>query len=215
MAYWWGVIAVGLNIEGTADRQFQTNSYLVEDTETKDAVIVDANLEPELMLDLVKRRGANVKAILLTHTDVDHIGGLARLLEAFNVPVAVHPAEREVITQGKPLRRAFPVELPRVTQVQELREGQTYQAGSLSFEVLDTPGHSPGGVTLKIGNNLFTGDALFAGSVGRTDFPNSDTDALITAIKQKLMPHEDEMVVLSGHGPATTIGRERAYNPFL
>jgi len=215
VAYWWGVIAVGLNIEGTADRQFQTNSYLVEDTETKDAVIVDANLEPELMLDLVKRRGANVKAILLTHTDVDHIGGLARLLEAFNVPVAVHPAEREVITQGIPLRRAFPVELPRVTQVQELREGQTYQAGSLSFEVLDTPGHSPGGVTLKIGNNLFTGDALFAGSVGRTDFPNSDTDALITAIKQKLMPHEDEMVVLSGHGPATTIGRERAYNPFL
>jgi len=102
-----------------------------------------------------------------------------------------------------------------VAEVQELREGQTYQAGSLTFEVLHTPGHSPGGVTLRVGNNLFTGDALFAGSVGRTDFPNSDTNALMSAIKEKLMSHDDEMVVLSGHGPATTIGRERAYNPFL
>ena len=88
-------------------------------------------------------------------------------------------------------------------------------AGSLEFEVLHTPGHSPGGVTLKIGKLLFTGDALFAGSVGRTDFPNSDTQALMEAVKGKLLVLDDDYVVLSGHGPASTIGREKRTNPFL
>jgi hydroxyacylglutathione hydrolase len=204
-----------IRVESTADRQFGTNSYLVEDEETMDAVIIDANLEPELIVHLVQRRGAHVKAILLTHTDVDHIGGLARLLEAFDVPVAVHPAEKDVVTEGKPLRRAFPVELPAVPRVDLLEEGRRYRAGSLEFEVLHTPGHSPGGVTLRIENVLFTGDALFAGSIGRTDFPNSDTRALMSAIQDKLMAHDDEVIVYSGHGPPTTIGRERRYNPFL
>jgi hydroxyacylglutathione hydrolase len=206
---------LNVRVEATADNQFGTNSYLVTDTDTADAVIIDANLEPDEMVDLVRRRGVNVKAILLTHTDVDHIGGLARLVESFNVPVAVHSAEKEVVSEGKPLRRAFPVELPKVARLDELKEGATYSAGSLSFEVLHTPGHSPGGVTLRIADALFTGDALFAGSIGRTDFPNSDTETLMSAIKDKLMTHADDFKVFSGHGPPTTIGRERRYNPFL
>ena len=205
-----------IHIESTADGQFGTNSYLVEDEATHDAVIVDANLEPELMVDLVKRRGAQVKAILLTHTDVDHIAGLARLLEEFpGVPVAVHDAEREVVTEGKPLRRQFKVEFPPLPRVDRLAEGEKYRAGSLDFEVLHTPGHSPGGVTLKIGDALFTGDALFAGSIGRSDFHNSDGQALLDGIRTKLLTHPEETVVFSGHGPATTIGRERSHNPFL
>jgi len=204
-----------IEVESTADGRFGTNSYLVEDADSHDAVIIDANLEPQLMVDLVRRRGANVKAILLTHTDLDHIGGLPVLLENFPVPVAVHPLERDVLVEGKPLRTAFPYASEPVLEPHLLEEGTPYKAGSLEFEVLHTPGHSPGSVTLKIGKSLFTGDALFAGSIGRSDFDNSDGAALLEGIRTKLLVLGDEYLVLSGHGPVTTIGQERRYNPFV
>ncbi len=205
-----------LHVEATADRQFGTNSYLVEDEASHDAIVVDANLEPELMVDLVRRREATVRAILLTHTDIDHVAGLGRLREEFgDVPIAVHEAERHVVTEGVPLRREFPSSLPAFDNVELLVPGEVYRAGTLAFEVLHTPGHSPGGVTLRIGNALFTGDALFAGSIGRHDFTNSDGAALLDGIRERLLTQPDDQLVFSGHGPVSTIGQERRYNPFL
>jgi hydroxyacylglutathione hydrolase len=207
---------LNIRVDVTADGRFGTNSYLVEDEDTHDAVVIDANFEPEQIIELARKRGANVKAILLTHTDVDHIAGLPVLLEAFGpIPVAVHDAEREVVAEGKPLRREWGVQVAPVTIVDRLAEGEVYRAGSLEFEVLHTPGHSPGGVTLKIGDIAFTGDALFAGSIGRSDMSRSDSRALVEGITAKLLALPDDVVVYSGHGPLTTIGRERRSNPFL
>lgn len=205
-----------VQIEATADARFGTNSYLVVDDETSDAVVIDAHLEPELIVEAARRRRVRPRAILLTHSDLDHIAGLTRLREEFGmIPIAVHDAEREQITAGTPLRPMLRAESAAFDNVDRLVAGEVYRAGSLEFDVLHTPGHSPGGVTLRIGNALFTGDALFAGSIGRSDFPNSDGSALLEGIRTQLMSHGDDYVVLSGHGPMSTIGQERRYNPFL
>jgi hydroxyacylglutathione hydrolase len=207
---------VRVRVETTADRRFGTNSYLVIDEDTRDAVIVDANFEPDLVIDVARQNDAHIRAILLTHTDVDHIAGLPALIEEFGtIPIAVHDAERAGLAAGKPLRSEFAVDADPVDNLKPLTEGEGYRAGSLDFEVLHTPGHSPGGVTLKIGNLLFTGDALFAGSIGRSDFKNSNGNALLAGIRSKLLSQPDDSIVYSGHGPATTIGREKRHNPFL
>src|SRR2546428_11138455 len=140
-----------VRVEVTADRRFGTTSCRVEDDETHDAVVIDSNLEPELVIEVAKQRGANVKAILLTHTDIDHIAGLHELREAFGpVPIAVHAAEKDVVAEGRPLRREFGPIATRLDNVTSLSAGGPYRAGSLEFEVLATPGHRPGGVTLQI-----------------------------------------------------------------
>jgi glyoxylase-like metal-dependent hydrolase (beta-lactamase superfamily II) len=179
-------------------------------------VIIDANLEPQAIIELARRHGVNLKAVILTHTDVDHIAGLPELIDALGpFEVAVHDAEKHVVLEGMPLRRRFKFNIPKVDATVPLVDGVPFRAGSLEFEVLHTPGHSPGGVSLRIGDAVFSGDALFAGSIGRSDFENSDGAALLEGIRTKLLTLPNELIVYSGHGPATTIGEERRTNPFL
>ena len=119
-----------VRVEVTADRRFGTNSYLVVDDDTHDAVVIDSNLEPALVVDTARERGANVRAILLTHTDLDHIAGLHELREAFGpIPIAVHDAERDVLDQGRPLRREFGPIATRVDNLASLADGEPYRAG--------------------------------------------------------------------------------------
>lgn len=205
-----------VRVDATADPRMGTNSYLVQDLETGDAVVIDANLDPQAVLDLVSERGVRVRAILLTHTDFDHVAGLGTLREALGKPpVAAAEPELGLLREGKPLRDEMNFAAAAETDAEPLPAHGSYTAGSLTFEVLPTPGHSPGGVTLVLGRLLFTGDALFQGSIGRFDFHNSDGRALLRGIREELLVRDDGDVVLPGHGPASTIGDERRRNPFL
>lgn len=205
-----------VRVDATADPQMGTNSYLVQDLDTGDAVLIDANLDPDGVLAMVAERGVTVRAILLTHSDFDHIAGLRALRETWGgPPVAVAEPELAHLREGTPLRAEMPFAAAAEPDAEPLAAPGSYHAGSLSFQVLPTPGHSPGGVTLVLGKLLFTGDALFQGSIGRFDLHNSDGRALLQGIQEQLLTRDDDDIVLPGHGPSSTIGDERRGNPFL
>lgn len=203
-------------VDATADARMGTNSYLVQDLRTGDAVVIDANLEPEATLALIGERGVTVRAVLLTHIDFDHLAGLRALRRALGEPpVAAAEPELTMLREGTPVRQEMPFPAPAEPDARELTPHGSYAAGSLTFGVLPTPGHSPGGVTLVLGRLLFTGDALFQGSIGRYDFASSDGTALLRGIREELLTRDDGDLVFPGHGPASTIGDERRHNPFL
>lgn len=196
--------------------QFAENCYLVADPVAKECAIVDPGEESGRILAEVARRGWRVTGIWLTHAHVDHILGVAAVKAATGAPIHLHAADRPLY-DGLPQQAVWmgltapPAPPPDV----ELRHGEHVRVGAHEFEVRHTPGHSPGAVSFVAPGVALTGDALFAGSVGRTDLPGGNGAALLSAIRARLLPLPDDTVVYSGHGPATTIGAERAGNPFL
>jgi glyoxylase-like metal-dependent hydrolase (beta-lactamase superfamily II) len=194
-----------------------TNCYLVRGSESAhEAAVIDPGAEPERILAALERLGARCAAILLTHSHYDHIGALADLAEATGAPVWLPEFEEDVFRRPDAYFGAFGVSTrPYAGPATLLAGGETVDAAGVTFEVGSVPGHSPGHIAYSADGALFSGDVLFAGSVGRTDLPGGDWETLLASIRALADAHPPETVVYSGHGPATTLGAELARNPFL
>jgi len=199
---------------------YQTNCYILRESKAaKDCLIIDTGLEAGELVDFLQRHNLNPVAAILTHGHVDHVEGLAALRGRFpHIKVYIHKLDAGMLTGEKDNLSALAGVLfsPEPADF-SLEEGDIIEQANIKLDVLHTPGHTPGGICLYSKNEgiVFVGDTLFADSVGRTDIPGGSTTQLIKSIKQKLCPLPDETVVYPGHGPQTTIAREKENNPFL
>ncbi|HEX9580599.1 MAG TPA: MBL fold metallo-hydrolase [Gemmatimonadales bacterium] len=195
---------------------FAENCYIVSDPRTRSAVVVDPGEDAELFLRRVNTEGLMVRGIWLTHAHVDHVLGVRRVAQITGAPVHLHPADRPLYDRAADQAALFGLkaEAPPPPDA-ELADGDVVSCGTVSFEVRHVPGHSPGHVAFVGPGVALVGDAVFAGSIGRTDLPGGDTDTLLHSIRTRLLTLPDDTVLYPGHGPETTVGRERASNPFL
>lgn len=194
----------------------QANAYVLVEGDV--AVIVDPGDEPALLSEALARHGARLQAVWLTHADFDHVGGLAGLLDAHPVPVYLHPAERPLLQNAARQAAAWGLHIPSPDVATEpLADGLELTLGAVTARCLFTPGHTPGHTAFFLPDErtVLTGDALFNGSVGRTDRPFGDGPRLLRSIREKLLTLPPDTRALPGHGPETTIGRELRTNPFL
>ncbi len=201
-----------MRVRGLVLGLIDTNCFVVDDDAGGPAVVID----PAGDVDEVRTAlaGRAVGAIILTHGHFDHMGAVAELMAETGAPLLVHSVDAERVIGGGD-GHVFGMPMAGVKPDRLLEDGDTLHAGSLTLTVLHTPGHTPGSICLLADEEVFSGDTLFAGSVGRTDLPGGDGRELRESIATKLAPLPDETRVHPGHGPDTTIGRERRINPFF
>ncbi|MFP4344503.1 MAG: MBL fold metallo-hydrolase [Anaerolineales bacterium] len=194
----------------------ESNTYLIYDDQSHLGAIVDPGGETERLFEEIRRRGVEIRYLLNTHAHFDHITANAQVLSKYEVPLALHPADRELLLRGGGAARWNIDYLPSPEPEIELTDGRRLLLGALEIESIHTPGHTPGSVCLYIpaADALITGDTLFPGSVGRTDLPGGDARQL-TASLRRLLELPGETTLYPGHGPTTTLERERRTNPWL
>jgi glyoxylase-like metal-dependent hydrolase (beta-lactamase superfamily II) len=192
------------------------NCFIVGCENTKSAVVIDPGDEADKILMSLAESQLTVKYIINTHGHFDHVGANKRMKEATGADILIHQADAFMLAQISSASMAFGLKVEDSPSADRtVADGDTITFGDITFTVIHTPGHSPGGISLVADKMVFVGDSLFAGSIGRTDFPGGDYDTLISSIKTKLFPLGDDVKVYTGHGPATTIGQEKRMNPFL
>lgn len=197
---------------------FQQNCTLLWDQASKRGAVVDPGGDLPAIREAIAQTGIAVEKILLTHGHIDHAGGAAELKQELQVPVeGPHRADAFLLAHLVESGRGYGMEARNVTPDRWLDQGDEVEIGDLRFQVLHCPGHSPGSVVFFNPAQRFAimGDVLFQGSVGRTDLPGGDPDALIRSITEKILPLGDDVSFICGHGPTSTVGRERVSNPFL
>jgi hydroxyacylglutathione hydrolase len=194
----------------------QANCFIVGCGETRQAAVIDPGDEADRILLALAEAKLTVVQIINTHGHFDHVGANRRMKQATGAPLLIHALDAPMLSLLSRSAAAWGMSAENSPPPDRtIDEGDLIPVGTLTFRVIHTPGHTPGGVSLLAGNSLFVGDTLFAGSVGRTDFPGGSFDALKTSIRTKLFALPDDVTVYTGHGSETTIGEEKLDNPFV
>ncbi len=194
------------------------NCSVIGDEASREAMVIDPGDEVEQILALVDRHGLRVKQIVITHAHIDHVGGAMKLRRITGAPVLLNHNDSALLEMLDEQAAWVGMAAPQPVQIdQGLADGDTLRAGGVSASVLHTPGHTEGSVCLYFPEHsrLIAGDTLFAGSIGRTDLPGGSLEKILRSLHQRVLALPDDTLVVPGHGPATSIGRERESNPFL